>query len=60
MNNNIKQARLDAKLTQDAMSKLLEIPIRTLQGWELGERKAPPYVEKLIIDKLKTLKNRPQ
>ena len=58
--NKLKQARLNAGLTQKAMSDMFEIPLRTILNWELGERKAPPYVEKLIIDKLKTLKNRPQ
>jgi len=53
--NNLKQARLDAGLTQKAMSEMFEIPLRTIVNWELGERKAPPYTEKLIIDKLKDM-----
>lgn len=48
----IKDARLNAGLTQQAMSDLLEIPLRTIENWEGGKSKPPIYVEKLIIEKL--------
>lgn len=48
----IKEARLEAGLTQQQMSDLFEIPKRTIENWEAGDRKPPAYVEKLIIDKL--------
>ncbi len=48
----IKDARLNAGLTQHAMSDLLEIPLRTIENWEGGKSKPPVYVEKLIIEKL--------
>lgn len=48
----IKDARLNAGLTQKAMSDLLEIPLRTIENWEGGKSKPPIYVEKLIIEKL--------
>lgn len=34
------------------MSKLFEIPKRTIESWETGERKPLAYVEKLIVEKL--------
>ena len=48
----IKEARLQAGLTQQQMSDLFEIPKRTIENWEAGDRKPPAYVEKLIVDKL--------
>ena len=53
--NKIKEARLNAGLTQQAMSDLLEIPKRTIEDWENDRRIPPAYVEKLIIDKLSAL-----
>jgi DNA-binding transcriptional regulator YiaG len=48
----IKEARLNAGLTQAQMSYLLEIPKRTIGDWETGTRKPPAYVEKLVIREL--------
>lgn len=53
----IKEARIAANMTQKEVSELLEIPGRTLQGWEQGKRVPPVYVEKLIIEKLKLIAN---
>ena len=49
---NIKEARQAAGLSQAKMAKLFEIPKRTIESWETGERKPPTYVEKLIVEKL--------
>ena len=51
----IKEARLNAGLTQAQMSELLEIPKRTIGDWETGTRKPPAYVEKLIIRELERI-----
>lgn len=51
----LKEARLAAGLTQQAMSDLLEIPKRTIEDWEAGRRKCPPYVERLVIKELKEI-----
>ena len=51
----LKEARLVAGLTQQAMSDLLEIPKRTIEEWEAGRRKCPPYVERLVIKELKEI-----
>lgn len=48
----IKEARLNAGLTQKQMSELLEIPMRSIGSWEDGSRKCPPYVERLIVNEL--------
>ncbi len=53
---NIKEARQAAGLTQRQMSELLEIPLRTIENWESESRTPPPYVEKLIVEKLMSMK----
>lgn len=54
----IKEAREQAGLSRAEMARRFEIPIRTLENWESGNRTPPPYVEKLIIEKLETMKER--
>ncbi len=51
----IKEARLNAGLTQARMSELLEIPKRTIGDWETGKRTPPAYVEKLVIRELERI-----
>ena len=51
----IKEARLNAGLTQARMSELLEIPKRTIGDWETGQRTPPIYVEKLIVRELERI-----
>lgn len=48
----LREARLAAGLTQQQMSDQLEIPKRTIENWETGSRKCPPYVERLVIKEL--------
>lgn len=48
----IKEARQIAGLTLQEMSEKLEIPIRTVEAWNVGKRTPPPYVERLIVDEL--------
>ena len=52
----IKEARYLSGLTQKEVSVLLEIPLRTLENWESGVRAPPVYVEKLIVEKLVSVK----
>ena len=54
----IKEARTNANLSQAAMSELLDIPKRTIEAWESGERKPPSYVEKLVIAELNRIANK--
>lgn len=53
---NIKEARERSGLSRAEMSRLFEIPIRTLEEWDAGRRTPPPYVAKLIIEKLETIR----
>lgn len=41
-------------LSQTALAKKFEIPLRTVQDWHGGRRKAPDYVVKMI-DRLLSL-----
>ena len=50
--SKIKEARLKAGISQATASKLLEIPKRTIEAWETGDRKPPLYVEKLVVAEL--------
>ncbi|MBO5232049.1 MAG: helix-turn-helix transcriptional regulator [Clostridia bacterium] len=57
MMSKIKDARLNAGLTQDSMSQKLGIPKRTIQDWESDRRTPPDYVERLVIAELERIKN---
>jgi DNA-binding transcriptional regulator YiaG len=46
--DDIKTLREAHKLSRKQFTELLEIPYRTLQDWELGNRKCPDYIIKLI------------
>ena len=56
MSDTIRSARLEAGLTQQEMSDLLQIPKRTIENWEGGQRRPAKWAETLIIEKLKSLK----
>ena len=53
--NKIKEARVNAGLTQAKMSEIFKIPKRTIENWETGSRKPPEWVEILVIDKLRNI-----
>lgn len=44
----IRSLRAETGLTQSAFGAALNIPRRTLQSWEMGERECPAYVIELI------------
>lgn len=50
--NKIKEARLNAGLTQAKMAEIFKIPKRTIENWETGSRKPPEWAEILILEKL--------
>lgn len=52
----IKEAREQVGMSRAEMSRVFDIPIRTLEDWDNGKRTPPAYVEKLIIEKLLSLK----
>lgn len=51
----IKEMRKKLGFSQKKVSELLGIPVRTLQGWEAGERVPPEYVERLVVEKLQLI-----
>ena len=55
MENEFQAARWAAGLTQKAMADLMEIPLRTIQKWEQGERTPPPYVRRFVLNELKLM-----
>ena len=54
---NIEDARKEMKMSRKEVSDWLEIPYRTLCGWENRERQCPTYIEKLIVEKILRGKN---
>lgn len=47
-----KEARLAIGLSQQKLSDLTEIPLRTIQDWEGKKRTPPPYVARLVLAEL--------
>ena len=44
----IKELRTFAGLTQQQFSDFYEIPKRSIENWESGQRNPPPYLLKLL------------
>lgn len=53
----IKEEREAAGLSRQNVVDIMGIPYRTLQNYEIGERKAPKWLEKLIIEKIREIGN---
>lgn len=53
----IKEARKAAGLSQQKMSDMLEIPLSTIKKWETEVRKPPAWAEKLIVEKLNSIRD---
>lgn len=51
-----KAARKAAGLTQQGMEGRMQIPRRTVQDWEKGLMVPPPYVQRLVLKELESLK----
>ena len=49
---DIKELRLSTGMTQTEFGEYLNIPMRTIQNWEGGQRNCPEYVIELINYKL--------
>lgn len=56
----IKEARLNAGLTQKAMSDIMGIPKRSIENWEAGSRQCPEWAERLIIAELERIAEKKQ
>lgn len=51
-NNPIKHARKQAGLNIKMLAELLGAPYRTVQEWNAGRRLPPPWVQRLIVEKI--------
>ena len=51
-----KEARKATNMTQQQLAELTLIPFRTIQQWEGGQRTPPPYVQRFVLNELKSLK----
>lgn len=49
---NIKQLRINTRLSQAKFAHKFKIPTRTLQKWEIGQSSPPPDVISMIHDAL--------
>lgn len=54
----IKAAREEVGLSRAELSRKLEIGIRTLENWDYGKRLPPHWAEKLIIEKIESMKQK--
>lgn len=50
----IADVRKQLNMTQTEFGELFGIPLRTIQSWENGERKAPDYVFNMMEEILKS------
>lgn len=51
--DELKELRKKNNITQAGLSKMLEVPKRTIENWEGGVNVPPDYVQKLILEKLR-------
>lgn len=52
----LKAARKAAGMTQQGMAERMKIPRRTIEDWERGQSIPPPYVQRFVLNELKSLK----
>ena len=50
--DQLKEARKKIGYSQRALSKELELPIRTIENWETSQRTPPAWTAELILEKL--------
>ena len=56
MKTKLKDLRQRLNLQIKDVADLLGAPYRTVQNWDNGTRKPPPWLEKIIIEKLMAVK----
>ena len=52
----LKEARKAAGLSQQKMADLTLIPKRTIEDWERSKSTPPPYVQRFVLNELKSLR----
>lgn len=50
--NDLKEARINAGLSQKNFCKITDVPLGTLRNWEQGLSTPPEYVITLLVDKV--------
>lgn len=55
MSERIKVERIKAGFSRPDIHRLIGIPVRTLENWENGQRKASDWEERLVIEKIQAL-----
>lgn len=50
VNGNFAELLTALGLTQTECSRRFRVPLRTVQGWKLGERECPSYVRLMIAE----------
>lgn len=54
-----KAARKAAGMkTQQDVTDQMDIPRRTVEDWERGLKAPPPYVQRLVLEKLESMKKK--
>lgn len=52
----LKKERARLKLSQSGCAKFLGMSCRTLQNWEISRRTPSPWVQKVVLEKLRAKK----
>jgi DNA-binding transcriptional regulator YiaG len=55
INDEISNGINKDNLSRASLSRMLDIPIRTLEDWDAGKSTPPVWVERLVIEKLEDL-----
>lgn len=55
-NEQLRQARKDAGISQQRMADRMEISRRTIEKWETGDRVPPKYVQRFVLNELYLMK----
>lgn len=55
--NKIKEKRIELGISQSKLSKLLDIPKRTIESWDStkDKRYPQPWIEKLVLEKMDSI-----
>lgn len=52
-----KEAKKAAGMTQQKIADLMLIPKRTIEDWERGVNVPPAYVQRFVLNELRTIAN---
>ena len=55
--DELKELRNSMGLSQQKLSDLLEIPLRTIEDWERGLHIPPDYVQRLVLKEMRRIKD---